>query len=157
MGLGEHESSNKVPYSVDDAYGALKGCIDSINEFSIDRYDDLLKTVYLKAGVSLFSWGELITVNIRETIDGIAEIIITSTPKTGMFGGAMDMGKNRKNINTIMHYLSEELKKYQEKTPNSNSSDSIADKIKQLSKLKEEGLITEKEYSIKKSELLSKL
>lgn len=158
MGLVDHESSIKVPYSVEDTYKALKDCANMLEEqFKVERFDDLIKTVYLKAGVSLFSWGENITVTIKETSDGMSEINALSTPKTGMMlGGSMDMGKNRKNLNIIMSYLSEELKKYTKVNPNSNSN-SITDKIKQLSTLKEEGLITEEEYINKKQELLSQL
>ena len=156
MGLVDHETKIKVPYSLENTFDALKKCVGNIDGFKIDSIDNLMKTVYLKAGVSLFSWGENITVTIKETTDGMSEIQALSTPKTGvMFGGAMDMGKNRKNLNTIMSFLSEELKNYTQITTQNNTTNNITEKIKQLSKLKDEGLITEEEYSTKKQELLS--
>jgi hypothetical protein len=159
MSLVDHETNNKVPYLVNETYNALKKCVNRLDGFSIEKCDDLLKTIYLKTGVSLFSWGESISINVKETVDGMSEVTIISSPKTGMmFGGAMDMGKNQKNINIIMSYLSEELQKYNQVNPAKNSdSNNISNKLKQLLKLKEESLITEEEYEVKKQKLLDQL
>ncbi len=113
MGLVDHTQSFQVSFSVEDTFDALKKAINSLDGFKIDKIDEMLKTIYLKAGVSLFSWGENITVNIEKSHPTGATVSILSTPKTGvMFGGAMDMGKNRKNIAAISNALSLELKNY---------------------------------------------
>ncbi|WP_207748316.1 SHOCT domain-containing protein [Clostridium beijerinckii] len=64
------------------------------------------------------------------------------------------MGKNRKNINTIMSALSEELKNYVQVTKKSTSTESVADEIRKLAELKEQGILTEDEFSSKKKQLL---
>jgi hypothetical protein len=57
----------------------------------------------VKAGVSLYSWGENIPIQLSEIAENRTKVQITSSPKTGiMFGGAFDMGKNRQNIENIL-------------------------------------------------------
>ncbi|MBF7811571.1 SHOCT domain-containing protein [Clostridium beijerinckii] len=134
---------------------ALRQACQNLDGFNINDFDETLKILYLKAGVSLFSWGENITVTVASCDNGNSEISILSTPKTGvMFGGTVDMGKNRKNINTIMSALSEELKNYVQVTKKSTSTESVADEIRKLAELKEQGILTEDEFSSKKKQLL---
>lgn len=76
----------------------------------VDSVDELLKTVYLKAGISAFSWGENVTVTVKAAEDGESIVEVTSASKTGVFGSVVDMGKNNKNLKTIMDELSMELK-----------------------------------------------
>jgi hypothetical protein len=154
MSFVDHTQAFKVPYSVEDTFDSLKNSISKTN-FSIDRADDNLKTLFLKAGVSLASWGENITVSVSAAEEG-AEVMVLSTPKTGvLFGGAMDLGKNRKNINEISRVLSIELEKYEKYVPVQNSiNNSAADEIGKLADLKEKGIISEMEFEAKKKQLL---
>lgn len=158
MGLVDHSESITVPYSPENAYRALViGCTKlNEDEFVLEKIDDNIRTVYLKGRLSLFSWGETITVSISNTSTGEAEVKISSTPKTGAaFGGIMDMGKNKKNIEKIMYVLSEELSDYPQHIPQENQKNaSVIDEIKEYAKLMQEGLITEEEYNQKKKQLL---
>lgn len=157
MSIVDHNQAIQVPYSLEDTFTALKSICSKLSGFSVDKFDETLKIAYLKAGVSLFSWGENVNVTVTSSQSGGSEISILSTPKTGiLFGGANDMGKNRKNINTIMSALSEELKKYTpEKLQNSTSVEIVADEIKKLAELKNQGILTEDEFSQKKKQLLN--
>ena len=156
MGIVDHESKIRVAYSQADVYSALKICISNIEGFSIDHTDDRLTTIHIKTNVSLFSWGENISVSVSSSQDGSSKITVLSTPKTGMmFGGAMDMGKNRKNINLVMDALSEQLKSY---TPIDNEKKpqiDLADQIRKLADLKDSGILTESEFEQKKKQLLN--
>lgn len=157
MSIVDHTSDVLVPYSVNDTYDALKKAVKSMPGFAVDRFDDVMRTVYLKAGVSLFSWGENITVTISQATDGQSAISVLSTPKTGvMFGGTMDMGKNRKNINTIMSALSKELERYpkiQIGSTNANDGENY-NELRKLKQLLDEGVITQEEFDVKKKQLL---
>lgn len=156
MGMADHKTSVKVPYSADNTFEALKQCCKYLYGMKVKSVDDLLKTVYLKAGVSAFSWGENITVTVKAAEDGETIVEIVSASKTGALGGALDMGKNNKNLKSIMDELSMELKKYpQIKKESANlSSGSIADEIKKYAELKNQGLLTEEEFTAKKKQLL---
>lgn len=150
MSLVDHESKFEVEYRIEDVFNAIKDAIKKNSMFSLHGIDENINTIYLKAGVSLFSWGENIEVSCKK-IDNGTEINILSTPKTGiMFGGAMDMGKNRKNITLITKAISEELKSY-----NKIKKVSELDEIERLYKLKEKGILTQEEFDKKKQELLN--
>ena len=112
MSIVDHNQDVVVPYSIEDTFSALGKALKTLDKFTIDKMDDILKIAHVRAGVSLFSWGENITVQLKETDKGTS-VSVLSTPKTGvMFGGMMDMGKNRENINLILDSLSNALRDY---------------------------------------------
>lgn len=81
-----------------------------IDGLELDSADEVSGRVTLKAGVSLRSWGENIPVQLVSVSSVRTRMQIMSTPKTGvMFGGAMDLGKNRQNIEKIIKAVSDEL------------------------------------------------
>lgn len=154
MSLVDHSQSFQVPFSEKDTFSALKTAVGKLQGFSVDKIDDTLKIVSLKAGVSMFSWGENVTVSVERKQPGETTVTVLSTPKTGlMFGGAMDMGKNRKNISAISEALSAELKNY---TPEEKKEEvnSVADEIQKLAELQKQGILSEEEFSQKKKQLL---
>lgn len=158
MSIVDHTQAIHVPFSVADTFEALQKAIKATDGFTLDRVDETLKAVYLKAGVSLFSWGENITATVKKCSEGGSEVSVLSTPKTGaMFGGAMDMGKNRKNIAAISDALSKELKQYKPEAPQHTSfaTNSVADEIKKLAELKDQGILSEQEFAEKKKQLLN--
>lgn len=97
--MGESE----FPMSKDKVFEAMKKAIPKINGLRIENADKLQGRFLVKAGVSLYSWGENIPIQLSEVSENRTKVQITSSPKTGiMFGGAFDMGKNRKNIENIL-------------------------------------------------------
>ena len=111
MGLVDHTQDVIVDFAWENVFSAVEKAIPNIKGMSIDSLNKITKTINIKAGISLFSWGENLTVTLTPVEEGKTKIAILSTPKTGvMFGGAMDMGKNRKNINMIFDELSKYLK-----------------------------------------------
>lgn len=158
MSLVDHTQDIVVPFSLSDVYDALKKALPKLQGFTIDHYDDLTKTAYLKAGVTLFSWGENMTVSLGEIPNRGTAVSILSTPKTGvMFGGAMDMGKNRKNIELIMGALSTELSNYSQINMNQTQAPATVDTEKELRGIKsllDDGIITQEEFDAKKKQIL---
>lgn len=163
MGLVDHEGKVAVNYSLNDVFTAFNNGLIKLKGFKVVNADNTLWKFDLKAGVSAFSWGENLTVSLVELSDGRTEASVTSTPKTGiMFGGALDMGKNRKNINAIFSCLSEQLKNFKELTPkaanpiSTENNDPVA-KLEKLQQMIEKHLISQSEFDIKKQELLANL
>lgn len=155
MSFVDHTQAFSVPYTPEDTFQALKKALNKLSEFKVDKVDENLKTIYAKAGVSLFSWGENITISVGKSSDGTAEVSLLSTPKTGaMFGGAMDMGKNRRNLGLISDALSKELQNCKKVEVGSNTGTSVADEIQKLADLKEKGFLSEEEFEAKKKQLL---
>jgi len=103
MALLDHNGESEFPFSKDLVFNALCSAIPTINGMKIETADMLSGRVVVKSGVSLHSWGENVPIQLSSISDNRTQIRITSSPKTGiMFGGAMDMGKNRKNIEQIL-------------------------------------------------------
>ncbi len=160
MSLTDHEGKIQVNYSKETAFRACQEACQLLDGFSIQKIDEVAHIIYLKSGMSLFSWGETINVSVIKIENYLSEILISSAPKIGMGANAPglmgDMGKNRKNIIKIQQIVSEQLSKYpQEKQIEQANQISIADEIKKLAELKDNGILTEQEFSDKKKQLLN--
>ncbi len=154
MGLVDHSQSFEVPYTLENTFCALQAAINNLDGMKLDKVEESIHTLYVKSGISVFSWGENITISLAENINGYTKITVLSTPKTGvMFGGALDMGKNRRNIERISKELSDILAYFPKIKPNINNSSDINDLYK-LAELLERGLISEDEYQLKKKQIL---
>lgn len=103
MAFLDHNGESEFPMSKDKVFDAMCFAIPTINGMKIENADKLQGRIIVKAGVSLYSWGENIPIQLIEISENKTRVQITSSPKTGiMFGGAFDMGKNRKNIENIL-------------------------------------------------------
>lgn len=107
MALLDHNTESEFPFSKAEVFEAVVKAIPGIKGMKISSYDKLTGRIKVKAGASWWSWGEEIPIQLISVSENLTKIQITSTPKTGiMFGGAMDMGKNRKNLESIIHATS---------------------------------------------------
>lgn len=107
MAFLDHNGESEFPLPKDIVYSAMCKSIPTIKGMKIESADRLQGRIMVKAGVSLFSWGENIPIQLISVNDNLTKVQITSSPKTGiMFGGAFDMGKNRKNIEEILNTTS---------------------------------------------------
>ena len=112
MALLDHNGECEFPLGKELVFNALCEAVPSIKGMKLKSADKLTGRVMIKAGVSLFSWGEDIPIQLIEVSENKTKMQITSSPTTGiMFGGAFDMGKNRKNIERIIASTSERLQK----------------------------------------------
>jgi hypothetical protein len=103
--------------------------IPTVKGMKVDNADKLQGRIVVKAGVSLMSWGENIPILLSEVAENRTQVKITSSPKTGvMFGGAFDLGKNRKNIEQILsatsRILSSSTSQQNQNTANSETTNS---------------------------------
>ena len=110
MAFLDHNGESEFPISKDKVFEAMLFAIPTIKGLQIESADKLQGRFMVKAGVSLYSWGENIPIQLTEIAENRTKVQITSSPKTGiMFGGAFDMGKNRQNIENILSSTSKIL------------------------------------------------
>lgn len=129
MAFLDHNGESEFPMSKDKVFEAMKKAIPTINGLKIENADKLQGRFVVKAGVSLYSWGENIPIQLSEISENKTKVQITSSPKTGiMFGGAFDMGKNRKNIENILSSTSRIL---------SSESETNTSEIKQTNNIQQ--------------------
>lgn len=149
-------ASNKwiIEYQVDDTYSALMSALEKDMHFSVKTSDPTSRTIAIKTGVSWKSWGENLLITLSPTAENMTELSITSTSKYG----AIDLGKNQDNLSKILEILFEELKNYDKIIVNSTDlAGNIPAQIKQLSELRDIGILTDEEFQQKKEELLARL
>lgn len=157
MSLVDHHGEVEYPFSIKTVFSAIIDAAPNIEGLELDGADEISGRVTFKAGVSLASWGENIPVQLTQVSKTRTKMQIMSTPKTGvMFGGAMDMGKNRKNIEKIINAVSKILaNKEPEVDVEVQSSCSIADEILKLKQLLDAGLLTQEEFDVQKKHILN--
>ena len=103
MGFLDHQGESEFPFAKETVFNAMLKAIPTVKGMKVDNADKLQGRIVVKAGVSLMSWGENIPILLSEVGENRTQVKITSSPKTGvMFGGAFDLGKNRKNIEQIL-------------------------------------------------------
>ena len=157
MALLDHNGESEFPFRKDTVFDAICKAVPTISGMKLDSADKLAGRVMVKAGVTLWSWGENIPIQLTSISETKTKVSITSTPKTGvMFGGAFDMGKNRKNIENILSETSKILSTLEPElqSEESTKATSIADEIQKLKKLLDDGILTEEEFNQQKSKLL---
>lgn len=103
MAFLDHNGESEFPVNKNQVFDAMCIAIPTIKGMKVENADKLQGRILVKAGVSLYSWGENIPIQLLGIDENKTKVQITSSPKTGiMFGGAFDMGKNRKNIENIL-------------------------------------------------------
>jgi len=157
MSFVDHHGEVEYPYSQKTVFDALMAASKKIDGLELDSADEISGRVTLKAGVSLRSWGENIPVQLVSITPVRTRVQIMSTPKTGvMFGGAMDLGKNRQNIEKIIRAVSDELAgKEPEKESVSIDAASVGDELIKLKQLLDQGVLTQDEFDEQKRKILT--
>lgn len=155
MSLVDHEGTVEYPFSQKTVFKAIMEAAPNIEGLSVDSADEMSGRVTFKAGVSFASWGENIPVQLVRMAPTRTQMKVLSTPKTGvMFGGAMDFGKNRRNIEKIISAVSTVLSaKPSEKEISLNVSSDV-DKLVKLKDLLDSKVITLEEFNEQKNRLL---
>jgi hypothetical protein len=145
MAFLDHNGESEFPLSKELVYSAMCRAIPTIKGMKIESADKLQGRIMVKAGVSLFSWGENIPIQLISVNENLTKVQITSSPKTGiMFGGAFDMGKNRKNIESILSTTSHIL------SSNNNNQTSQSNSINQSNNVQSNQNLNFMENQVKK-------
>lgn len=141
-------------------FEALLEAIPQVPGMKVHSADKMSGRIMAKAGVSLMSWGENIPITVFEVSPGRTRVSVTSTPKTGLlFGGAFDLGKNRRNIEKILGTVSTTLsrKPPAEVSAHASAAAAPAERLSKLKALLDQRLITQEEFEKRKKEILSEI
>ena len=146
-----------VDATADAAYAALKAAVEKLR-FNVESSDDAARTINITTRVSAFSWGEKITASVGAGENGETVVTLASAPKLAT--NVADMGRAKRELEAIAKALDEELhggapaEKPAAQPVKANGMDFVADEIRKLAQLKDEGLLTEEEFTAKKKQLL---
>lgn len=158
MSFVDHEGSVEYPFSKKTVFDALMEAAPKIEGLDLDSADEVSGRVTFKAGVSLASWGENIPVQLIEVAPTRTQMKVMSSPKTGiMFGGAMDLGKNRRNIEKIISAVSDVLAKKPAEVAQTKPAAFISttDELIKLKSLFDSGVLSQEEFEEQKKKILA--
>jgi hypothetical protein len=111
MGLLDYSSEININLKKKECFSLILVVLKRLIDFKLESSSESTGYIVVKTKISLFSWGENIRIQLTEINPKQTRIKIMSSPKTGiLFGGALDMGKNRNNIDTIINEISKEIK-----------------------------------------------
>lgn len=108
MGFANQNTQQKFPFTYDEVFNGIIAVMPSIG-FKLQSQDQTLGRITASAGMSLFSWGENLTLIVEKVDTKITNVGIESALKMGMnFAGAH---RHTKNFNKIIGALSAYLQK----------------------------------------------
>lgn len=109
MGFADQQLQLQVPYSPDDTFNALKAAMEKLPKVKVDSALPTTRTVAAEIGMSLWSWGENISISVVP-VEGGSGVTVKSSSKVR--ANVLNGGKNAKNIAKIVDALSKELERY---------------------------------------------
>lgn len=106
MALGDHAAEQRFPYPAQETYQALLAVLEA-QHFNVKDTDATIRRIVASTGISLFSFGENISISVDEDGPNSCMVRIDSGVKIAAnWSGAH---RNQKNINDIIMGLSKAL------------------------------------------------
>lgn len=156
MSFLSSDATLEVPYSPTDCFEAMKSAAETLPKFKL-KSENLSagRLQYnVSAGMTSFTWGDIVTVGLTETQNGCTKVSISSTAKAPSLLASVT---ENKNIEALTNAFMDKIQNYQkvEGSISTASSTSVADEIKKYKELLDMGAITQDEFDQKKKQLLN--
>lgn len=162
MGWMNKQGEADYPFNSDIVFDAVCQAIASIGHMRIDTTDKTTGRIMVRTNVNLLNFGERIPIQVSEIDSATTKVQVTSSPKGGIWlAGPFDFGRNRNNIDKILSATSSILssrKAAPQKVGAKNNeaiTNSVADELKKLKSLVDEGILTQEEFVAQKARLLT--
>jgi hypothetical protein len=157
----------EFPFPKQVVFRALCAAVEELKGMKIEIRDNLASRLDVKTGMSLFSWGECVSISVTASGANAAVVSVQSAAKTIM-GSITTHSKNRKNIKDIINNTSKVLAQYgpqwQEEmglkpspsasTSSEQSPHQVADELVKLADLRDRGILSPEEFTAQKARLL---
>ena len=80
MGFADQQLQLQVPYSPDDTFNALKTAMEKLPKVKVDSASPTTRTIAAEIGMSLWSWGENISISVVP-VEGGSGVTVNSSSK----------------------------------------------------------------------------
>jgi hypothetical protein len=156
----------ELPFPKQVVFRALCDAVDDLKGMTIENRDELASRLDIKTGMSPLSWGEKVSVSVSANGDQAGVISVQSAAKT-VFGSGTTHAKNRKNVRQIITRTSELLQEHGSdwrsemglepatSTTTATPSPSLADELRKLAELRDQGVLNPEEFETQKQKLLN--
>lgn len=114
MSFASQSTQQVFPFPADIAYEKLLEAIPEVG-MSVKQKDDTLRRVSVSAGMSLFSWGENVSIVVNTNGDDSCVVGIDSSLKLGV--NVTGAHRHQKNFDKIIFALSNKLKVWKKIQP----------------------------------------
>jgi hypothetical protein len=147
-------------------FKAVEQAVQVVKGMKISDSSSTAGFLHIKAGVSAMSWGETVKVSVISSGPWLAQVQVASAGKT-FVGSLTTHGKNQKNISALIRATAAVLDRNGEKWATEMGMQRIAteetatrtplskaDELKKLAELRDQGILTEAEFTEQKAHLL---
>ena len=93
-----------LDFNIDTVYQAAISAVNSVSRMKVGSTNPSKHTIRVDIPMSAFSWGETMTISMREVSQSSTEISFTSDSNLGLEFAAKS--KNRKNIDRVIAAMS---------------------------------------------------
>lgn len=114
MSFANQSTQQRFPYPADITYEKLLEAVPDAG-MTVKQKDDVLRRVSVSSGMSLFSWGENISIVVNSEGDKVCVVGIDSSLKLGI--NLTGAHKHQKNFDKIIYSLSNKLKAWEKSQP----------------------------------------
>ena len=155
MSFLSSDATLEIPYSTADCFSAMKSAAETLPKFKIKSENVSAGRLQysVRAGMTSFTWGDIVTVGFTPTPDGGTKVSMTSTAKAPSLLASVT---ENKNIEALTNAFMDKIQSYQKvsSTTPVAASASAADEIRKYKELLDMGAITQDEFDQKKTQLL---
>ncbi len=114
MSFASQSTQQIFPFPAEVAYEKLLEAIPEVG-MTIKQKDDILRRVSISAGISLFSWGENVSIVVNADSEDTCVVGIDSSLKLGF--NVTGAHRHQKNFDKIIYALSSKLKQWKIQQP----------------------------------------
>ncbi|CNI05446.1 hypothetical protein [Yersinia pekkanenii] len=107
MGFASQSTQQQFPYNADFVFDVLEKAVENVG-MSIKESDRSLRRATVSVGMSLFSWGENVSISVNKIDDESSVVAMDSSLKFG--ASVAGSHKHQKNFDKIIYSLSNVLK-----------------------------------------------
>ena len=106
MGFASQGTQQKLPFPYDDVFDGLLAVIPKTGVI-LKSQDRIIGRIVASTGISLFSWGENLTIVVEKVDDSNTLVAIESALKVGL--NVAGAHRHAKNFNRLIEALSSHL------------------------------------------------
>jgi len=106
MSFASQSTQQQFPYNADLVFDVLERAIENA-DMSVKKIDKNLRRATISVGMSLFSWGETVSISVNKIDDESCVVAMDSSLKFG--ANVTGAHKHQKNFDKIIYSLSDLL------------------------------------------------
>jgi hypothetical protein len=170
--LVDRSGAVEFPFAPWIVFHAVKIAVGSARDMTIVQENAVAGRLVLKAGASMSSWGEQITVSVYDSGAGRSQVQVISATKH-FAGSLLSSGKNQKNVDRLVSQTDKVLAQYGAKWSadlgmdqpdsggtdevESSGSDEVESRLRRLADLHSKQLVSDEEYQHRRAEIIAEL